>query len=417
MKSSDLSVLRVPGTPTLSPDGRLAVVAVSYPDLDVDDYVAQLWLVPTDGSASARQLTHGWRDTDPVWSPDGRWLAFLRAEPLPSGGPRRMGPPQLWLLPIDGGEARRLTDHPLGVEAPVWSPDSTRLAYLARVRSLAATAPTRASRRRRSHLGGSPRCATGWTALATRWTGVAMCGRSTSRGRAGPGDDGDFDHTSVDWSPAGDSPGVHRRPAPRCRRRPAVRRVGVPPGRRRPAGVDPGWVRGRVATVLPRRAPGVLHVGTACGARPVPGRAQHRGLGGACRRVGLRRADSPIHRLTPFPRSGGMIATTANGVLFPEEYRGAVRLLRVPYHGDEPTVLVDGPRQVTGVATAGDTTVVTVTDPTTPGELAVVVIRTEGLDLLGRQLRRRGGRPTHGGGHRYRAGWLSGTRLGREAGR
>ncbi len=86
---------------------------------------------------------------------------------------------------------------------------------------------------------------------------------------------------------------------------------------------------------------------------------------------------APARRLThpqahTLPRSGGMIATTANGVLFTEEYQGAVRLLAVPYHGGEPTVLVDGPRQVTGVATAGDTTAVTVTDPTTPGELAVV---------------------------------------------
>ncbi len=168
MKSSDLSVLRVPGRPTLSPDGRFAVIAVSYPDLDIDDYIAQLWLVPTDGSASARQLTHGWRDTDPVWSPDGRWLAFLRAEPLASDGPHRMGPAQLWLLPMDGGEARRLTEHPLGVEAPVWSPDSRRLAYLARVRNLAATARMPASHRRRSHLGASPRCVTDWMALDTQ---------------------------------------------------------------------------------------------------------------------------------------------------------------------------------------------------------------------------------------------------------
>src|SRR3712207_4708362 len=58
------------------------------------------------------------------------WLAFLRAA-RDDGG--TVGRPQIWLLPAGGGEARRLTDHPLGADAPVWSPDSTRLAYGARV--------------------------------------------------------------------------------------------------------------------------------------------------------------------------------------------------------------------------------------------------------------------------------------------
>src|SRR5690606_36903428 len=134
MRPSDLSAWRTLGTPTLSPDGHHAVLAVTYPDLDADDYPAHLWLVPTDGSAPPRRLTHGWRDSEPAWSPDGRWIAFVRAEREENPtGPPRTGKPQLWVLPADGGEPRRLTDHPLGVSAPVWSPDSTRLAYLARV--------------------------------------------------------------------------------------------------------------------------------------------------------------------------------------------------------------------------------------------------------------------------------------------
>src|SRR5690606_40056821 len=80
------------------------------------------------------RLTHGWRDSEPAWSPDGRWIAFVRVEREENpSGPPRTGKPQLWILPAHGGEPRRLTDHPLGVSAPVWSPDSTRLAYLARV--------------------------------------------------------------------------------------------------------------------------------------------------------------------------------------------------------------------------------------------------------------------------------------------
>ena len=125
MRPTDLALLRTPGVPTVSPDGRTAVVAVTRLDLDADEYRSQLWTVPTDASAPARPLTHGHRDTAPAFSPDGRWLAYLGAEPK--------GKPQLYVLPTGGGQARRLTEHPLGAGAPVWSPDSRRLGYTARV--------------------------------------------------------------------------------------------------------------------------------------------------------------------------------------------------------------------------------------------------------------------------------------------
>jgi len=125
MRPTDLALLRTPGAPTVSPDGRMAVVAVARPDLEADEYRSQLWAVPTDGSAPARPVTSGHLDSAPAFSPDGRWLAFLSAE--------RGGRPQVWLLPTAGGEPRRLTDHHLGAGAPVWAPDSRRLAYVGRV--------------------------------------------------------------------------------------------------------------------------------------------------------------------------------------------------------------------------------------------------------------------------------------------
>ena len=115
MRPNDLALLRVPGVPAVSPDGRMAVVAVARPDLEADAYRSQLWAVPTDGSAAARPLTSGSLDSAPAFSPDGRWLAYLSAEPEER--------PQVWLLPTAGGAPRRLTDHHLGAGAPVWSPD------------------------------------------------------------------------------------------------------------------------------------------------------------------------------------------------------------------------------------------------------------------------------------------------------
>ena len=72
-------------------------------------------------------------------SPDGRWVAFLRAEPE--------GKPQVHVVESAGGEPVRLTDAPLGAAEPRFSPDGTRIAYVARVPG---GGPVRAGRRARA---------------------------------------------------------------------------------------------------------------------------------------------------------------------------------------------------------------------------------------------------------------------------
>src|SRR5690625_1081672 len=125
MRPEHLSLLRTPSTPAVHPDGTWAVIALSHPDLEEDTYPSRLWRLDlADGSM--RPLTQEHQDSEPVMSPDGRFVAFIRAEPK--------GKPQLALLPTAGGEPVVLTDHPLGVAGPVeFSPDSTRIAYTARV--------------------------------------------------------------------------------------------------------------------------------------------------------------------------------------------------------------------------------------------------------------------------------------------
>jgi len=125
MQITDLAAVRRPSDPTLSPDGTTVVVAVSRIDLNDNEYRSELWLAPMDGSAAPRRYTHGPNDAQPKFSPDGRWLAFVRTE--------KEAKPQLFVMAADGGEPRRLTDHPIGTGDPVWAPDSTRLAYVARI--------------------------------------------------------------------------------------------------------------------------------------------------------------------------------------------------------------------------------------------------------------------------------------------
>jgi len=127
MRATDLSLLRIPGAPSLTPDGQRAAVAVTRIDLDENAYRSDIWVMPTDGSAAPSRYTNGPKDFWPRYSPDGRWLAFLRA------GEDDGAKPQIHVMPVAGGEPRRLTDQPLGVERLVWSPDSTRIAFVARV--------------------------------------------------------------------------------------------------------------------------------------------------------------------------------------------------------------------------------------------------------------------------------------------
>jgi dipeptidyl aminopeptidase/acylaminoacyl peptidase len=370
MNPSDISALRVPGRPTLSPDGRSAVVAVRHPDLDADEYAAHLWLVPTDGSAPARRLTQGWRDAEPRWSPDGRWLAFTRAERDAATG--RVGRPQLWLLPADGGEGRRLTDHPLGVTGPVWSPDSTRLAYTARVPE-----PGRYGTDPRVPPEAEPPRRITTMAYRIDNLGFLVDRRShvwvaeVAGGEPVRVTEGDYEHGSVDWSPAGDLLTFA-----------AARHAGAGDDLRTDVWVcrpDGSGLRALTAGGLSVDQPRFTPDGSAVCFAASPLSAADRSV--VCRNTGI--WSVPVDgsagptRLTDqerfhLARPTGMLATTPDGVLFTSEHRGAIHLLRVPYDGGEPAVVVGGERQVTGAETAAGVTVVTVADPRQPGELAVV---------------------------------------------
>ncbi len=85
-----------------------------------DDYQTSLWIIPSAGGP-ARQLTSGPHDSGARWSPDGKMVAFLRR------GEKTV---QIYLLSMSGGEARPLTEVPKGAGEPVWSPDGRKIAFV-----------------------------------------------------------------------------------------------------------------------------------------------------------------------------------------------------------------------------------------------------------------------------------------------
>ena len=119
-------VYRVKGVaePAIARDGKSVVFTVTTTDLPKVKRWTNLWRVEADGK-NARALTVlDKRDASPAFSPDGATLAFLST---------RSGTPQVWFLPLAGGEPEKKTDVPGGVGAFRFTPDGRRLLLVADV--------------------------------------------------------------------------------------------------------------------------------------------------------------------------------------------------------------------------------------------------------------------------------------------
>lgn len=108
--------------PQISPDGKQVAYMLVTVNEKEDRYDTSIWSVATSGTSAPRRLTAGPRDSSPRWSPDGRTLAFLRVA-------SEKEKPQIYLLSMDGGEARQLTDLPRGASAAAWSPSGRTIAF------------------------------------------------------------------------------------------------------------------------------------------------------------------------------------------------------------------------------------------------------------------------------------------------
>ena len=132
---ADYYAFEVLSDPRFSPDGGTIAFVLTTVDQKANRRRGEIWTVPADGSRAPSALTTAPQSSNsPRWSPDGRTLAFLSARPVPGDAATDTPKVQVWLLPLGGGEPRRVTNllngaSPVqnGVSTVQWSPDGTRI--------------------------------------------------------------------------------------------------------------------------------------------------------------------------------------------------------------------------------------------------------------------------------------------------
>ncbi|HVU09921.1 MAG TPA: S9 family peptidase [Phototrophicaceae bacterium] len=123
LEPADLFRLKFVTGARLSPDGKQVAYTVTHVDAEQEKEFSAIWLTALD-SGETRQLTNGRaKDTNPQWSFGGDQLAFVST---------RDDKAQLYVIPVDGGEARAITSLKQGVGGTfAWSPDDTQIAFSA----------------------------------------------------------------------------------------------------------------------------------------------------------------------------------------------------------------------------------------------------------------------------------------------
>jgi dipeptidyl aminopeptidase/acylaminoacyl peptidase len=122
----DLYRVRAAGAPALSPDGRLVAYTVTVDDFQHAQRTVEVWRTETKGGTPRRiAFAEGKRSASPAFSPDGRTLVFVSD---------RAGDPQLYAMPVDGGEPEVKTKVPGGISGPLaFTPDGRSVVFAADV--------------------------------------------------------------------------------------------------------------------------------------------------------------------------------------------------------------------------------------------------------------------------------------------
>ncbi len=117
----DIISLRGAGSPVISPDGRNIVFTVNTTDWNDNRYDTEIWLSRDGGKPFQITNTTKGNSTSPAFSPDGQWLAFLAD---------RGNKNQIYIINLNGGEARMMTKEEEAISGFEWTPDGKHFVFL-----------------------------------------------------------------------------------------------------------------------------------------------------------------------------------------------------------------------------------------------------------------------------------------------
>src|SRR5713101_4707868 len=134
--AADYFAFRFLSDARISPDGNQVAYVLTVVNESKNHRESSIWVVAVDGHGEPRRLTaEGLNSNFPRWSPDGNRLAFLSSRSA-DGSLNATGTdaprPQIWVLPMGGGEGQVLSQLKNGVSAFQWSPDGKRLVAVGR---------------------------------------------------------------------------------------------------------------------------------------------------------------------------------------------------------------------------------------------------------------------------------------------
>ena len=130
----DLTKIVTVSDPQISPDGKSIICVVSRPNFDENRSDNELVLVDV-ATGAQRVLTFDRKGVgSPRWSPSGDRLAFLAVVPYTTDKKddttKREDSPQVFVMSMSGGDARKVTNAPNGVEQFAWRPNGKDIAYV-----------------------------------------------------------------------------------------------------------------------------------------------------------------------------------------------------------------------------------------------------------------------------------------------
>lgn len=128
----DLEEIEIISAPMISPDGKKVVFVHTEMNFEEDEYINHLWIADTDEGEPYQFTASRGKDKNPSWSPDGKHILFTSTPPSKEEEEKKPKT-QIYVIPVDGGEARQLTEMKEDVESPEWSPSGDKILFVSGV--------------------------------------------------------------------------------------------------------------------------------------------------------------------------------------------------------------------------------------------------------------------------------------------